>query len=87
MCDMCLRPVCPIGCPNHRTPVGKRVIGVCADCGREILDGDVYFRLRKGLLCDDCVERTDVESLIALQGLCGIRALLLALGAEWEGRL
>ncbi len=86
MCDICMRSVCPIGCPNHRTPAGARVVGICAECGREILENEAYFRLRRGILCDECAGRADVESLIALQGLRGIRALLAELGVERCGR-
>ena len=84
MCDICKREICPIGCPNFRSAGDGAVLGICDGCRREILVNERYFGFRRGGLCIDCVRDMDVEGLIRMQGLRGMRELLFELGVRCE---
>ena len=84
MCDICGRAICPVGCPSFRSAGEDMVFGICDGCRREILQKERRFIFRRGLLCEDCVRGMDVEGLIRMQGLRGMRGLLLELDVRCE---
>lgn len=56
MCDVCLKSPCDPRCPNAQDPPA---VHVCSGCGRDILDGDKFYRVMGEPFCEECIEDSE----------------------------
>lgn len=59
MCAICMKDVCPSGCPNAE----NETVTTCTACGGGIKAGQRYYRSRLlGIrLCEDCYYEIEEE--------------------------
>ncbi len=62
MCKLCRKLICPPNCPNFDPDTGLR----CSLCSGSILDGEHYYITNGNPYCAECVEESDVDSLIRI---------------------
>ena len=65
MCDICLSPTCPPGCPNAPEPPD---IGKCAHCGGSIYVGE-EFAVGTDIYHLDCLEDLTVSEWMDAAGM------------------
>ncbi len=66
MCQYCLTPQCPSGCPNYEGPDPEYV---CDECGEGIYSDDKYVDIDGNRYHLDCVEDMSITDLLALLGV------------------
>ena len=54
MCDICLQTPCSPRCPNAPEPP---VVCLCANCEREIHDGDGVYEINDEKWCERCINQ------------------------------
>lgn len=52
MCEICHQNPCHVRCPNSDED-GKCY--KCDECGYDIYEGDVYYRIEEMIICEECI--------------------------------
>lgn len=78
MCKLCKRMICPPNCPNFAEKDESVAVVRCVLCGGKIHDGDGCYRMHGFPYCEDCLDFSDIETLVRI---CEISK------REWLGRL
>lgn len=66
MCDICGRRFCPASCPGEDgyDILRGTVHGDCLCCGMPLYAGDRIFARGTALLCAECAENADLETVL-----------------------
>lgn len=70
ICPECRRNPCHSNCPNAESAA---VVGRCASCGDEILEGEAIMKMGEQLICRYC--RNEMTAEDVLEGLGYVRKI------------